>query len=119
MLEQESLLKGPSKIKKSPKTKDVSIDIPDISGTLDNIDRALKVTVIHGAQDDVFDLAGHSVASIRENFEYAFGIPKDAKALVDGQFVNEDFVVEGNMVVEFIQSAGVKGCNLLLANVLG
>lgn len=69
-----------------------------------------KVRVVHGANEQYFDnLEGKTVGSIRKSLREVFNIPGDATALVGGKEVQDDFVLDGGMSLEFFKEAGVKG----------
>ena len=67
------------------------------------------VKVIHGANDDLFDVVGVTVATVQENLADAFNIPMEAFAWVNGRIVGEDFRLRGSDILEFIFSGGSKG----------
>lgn len=68
-----------------------------------------KVRVVHGVNEGYFDIDGKSVGSIRKSLREVFNIPGDASALIGGKEVGDEFIVEGNMTLEFVKEAGVKG----------
>lgn len=68
-----------------------------------------KVKVIHGANDEEFELVGQKVSAVRASLVDAFNIPADALALVNGDQVGNDYQLKQNDVLEFIKAAGVKG----------
>jgi hypothetical protein len=68
-----------------------------------------KVRVVHGSNEQYFDLAGKDVAYVRKNLRDVFNIPKDAAVWVNGKSVDEDFILQPSQSVEFLKSAGVKG----------
>jgi hypothetical protein len=88
-----------------------TVQAPDISQTLTAASvLANKVRVIHGSNEQYFDnINGKSVGTIRKSLREVFNIPGDAEALVAGKKVNDDFILEGGMVLEFCKDAGVKG----------
>jgi len=67
------------------------------------------VKVIHGANDDLFAVAGTTVATIQNHLADAFNIPIEAFAWVNGKLVGEEFILCGNDILEFIFPEGVKG----------
>jgi hypothetical protein len=68
-----------------------------------------KVRVVHGANQEYFDLAGKTVGSVRKNLREIFNIPSDAEALISGNAVPDDFILEGGQSLEFLKESGVKG----------
>jgi len=80
----------------------------DVSGVLANLSNSL-VKVVHGAADGHHPVANSTVATVRNTFAGAYNIPSDAVALVNGQRVAEDYVLNSNETLEFIKQAGVKG----------
>jgi hypothetical protein len=93
------------------RTSASSVESPDIEATLHRARSSLsKVRVVHGANEQYFDnLEGKTVGSVRKSLREVFNIPGDAKALISGKEVNDDFVLEGSMALEFIKESGVKG----------
>lgn len=80
---------------------------------LQDVERALgRVTVSYGAYESGFDLAGKSVAYIRENLSHVWNIPADALAVIDGQpitVMENEQKVRANARIEFIKDDGEKG----------
>jgi hypothetical protein len=71
--------------------------------------KAGTVRVIHGANDDIFNLVGVSVASVQLSLVHAFNIPADAAALVNGVQVFRHYQLRANDTVEFVLQKGRKG----------
>ena len=83
---------------------------PNIDATLSRATNAMKkIRVVHGANQDYFDLEGKTVGSVRKSLREVFNIPGDAEALISGKAVGDDFVLEGGQSLEFVKEAGVKG----------
>lgn len=83
---------------------------PDIDATLSRATNATKkVRVVHGANQDYFDIEGKTVGAVRKSLREVFNIPSDAEALVSGKAVNDDFILEGGLSLEFVKESGVKG----------
>lgn len=83
---------------------------PDIDSTLSKAtDATKKVRVVHGANQDYFDIEGKTVGTVRKNLRDVFNIPGDAEALISGKNVQDDFILEGGQSLEFVKEAGVKG----------
>lgn len=68
-----------------------------------------KVTVIHGMNDEEFEIVGAPVSQVRANLVDAFNIPGDALTFVNGEQVDGNFILQANMTLEFIKAAGQKG----------
>jgi len=87
---------------------------PDFETTLSRAASVTqKVRVVHGANEQYFDnLEGKTVGSIKKSLREVFNIPGDASALIEGKEVQDDFVLEGGMNLEFVKEAGVKGHDL-------
>lgn len=87
---------------------------PSIERSLSRASEALnKIRVIHGANEQYFDnLQGKNVGAVRKSLRDVFNIPGDAVALVSGKEVGDDFILEGNVQLEFTKTAGVKGGTL-------
>jgi hypothetical protein len=89
------------------KGQNLAGEAPNASNLLAKMDGRIKV--IHGANDEEFELVGQKVSSVRASLVDAFNIPGDALALVNGEQVNNDYVLVANDTLEFIKAAGVKG----------
>lgn len=91
---------------------------PNIEATLSRATKAVsKVRVVHGANEQYFDnLEGKTVGMVRKSLREVFNIPGDAEALIAGKNVQDDFVLEGGMNLEFVKEAGVKGIDLTLSD---
>jgi hypothetical protein len=68
-----------------------------------------KVRVIHGSNDRYYPLNGKNVGDVRKGLKDSFNIPGDAIAEVDGKTVNDEFILESGMSLEFSKISGVKG----------
>lgn len=67
------------------------------------------VKIIHGPNDDVFDLPDDStVMSVSRNLADAFSIPDEAIAFVNGTLVGSDYRVQPKDTVEFVKRRGEK-----------
>jgi len=96
-------------LSQNKKTVD-SYSAPNLESTLERVDSATqKVRVVHGANEQYFDISGKTVGSIRKSLKEVFNIPNDATPLVSGKEVNDDFIVEGGNLLEFLKVSGVKG----------
>jgi hypothetical protein len=87
-----------------------SSSIPDIDATLSRASKvADKVRVVHGVNDGYYDIEGKSVGEVRKALREVHNIPGDADAMIGQQSVDDDFVLEGGMSLEFIKDGGTKG----------
>lgn len=83
---------------------------PDIDATLSKASQAMKkVRVVHGANQEYLELEGKTVGYVRKKMRDVLNLPGDAEALIAGKSVGDDFVLEGNMSLEFTKEAGQKG----------
>jgi len=68
------------------------------------------ITVICGANTSTFgDISGKSITQLRHDLADVLNIASDAKAIVSGEEVGDDYVLQPGDRVEFIKQAGVKG----------
>ena len=81
----------------------------EILQKLDNIESLGSVTVQYGASVEDLNVGGSSVGTVRSSLADAFNIPKDAVPFVNGEQVDENYVLQANQVLEFVKQAGVKG----------
>ena len=96
--------------KNEPKAEGTDLQAPNINDAMGQIDRAMgKVQVTHGVNSNSFDVAGQTVAYVRENLETLYGIPAGAVALVNGEQVTEDFVLKASDAIDFVRDSGTKG----------
>lgn len=85
---------------------------PNVSAILAKANKVLnKVRVVHGSNEQYFELSGKQVGSVRKSLREVFNIPNDALAYVNGEEVKDDFVLESGSSLEFSKTAGVKGIN--------
>ena len=78
--------------------------------TLAEIKKALgHCTVTHGDQSNQYEVAGETVAAVRNHLTEAYSIHKDAKAYVNGEEVGGDTLLRAGDELEFIKEAGQKG----------
>ena len=76
---------------------------------LDEVESLGTVTVQYGASQEDLNVGGSSVGTVRSSLVDAFNIPKDAVPFVNGEQVDENYVLQANQVLEFVKQAGVKG----------
>ncbi len=68
-----------------------------------------QVEVIHGVHSHTMPLAGMSVDQVRAELSDRMHIDPEAVAVVNGEPVNEDFVLGEGQVLTFVKAAGEKG----------
>lgn len=73
-----------------------------------------SVTVIHGANDGIFDVAGSTVAVVQKSLVDAFNIGTDAIAFVNGEEVESTHKLNVGDHLEFVYRTGTKGLGDLL-----
>jgi len=110
-MSQERMNAGDDKKRNTDSVSGTSYQAPDIESTFNRAKNSLnKVRVVNGANEQYFDnIAGKNVGSVRKSLREVFNIPGDASALVGGKEVQDDFILEGGMNLEFIKESGVKG----------
>jgi hypothetical protein len=67
------------------------------------------VKVIHGANDDDFDLVGVEVMVVYQDFAVAFNMPKQAISFVNGVRTGRDHRLQRSEIWEFILPWSRKG----------
>ena len=73
-----------------------------------------SVKIIHGPNDDFFDLPdGSTVLSVSHNLADAFNIPRHFAAFVNGERVHEGYHLQHEDTVEFVVPHGRKGAGSL------
>lgn len=65
--------------------------------------------VIYGVNELDLDLAGKSIRGLWKGLEQVLNIPRDAAVSVNGERVDDDYVVRPGDEIEFQKAAGVKG----------
>ncbi len=80
--------------------------VPLLQHLLTDLD---AVKVIHGANDDLFMVAGATVESVRSSVKSAFNIPYFALPFVNGEAVGVQHVLAAGDVLEFVGIVGFKG----------
>lgn len=98
-----------------------STHVPSIKEVLSEAQKAVsKVRVVHGANEEYFDnLAGKTVGKVRKALREVFNIPGDAKAIVQNQPVEDDFVLQAGESIEFCKTAGQKGNLVKIQKLMG
>ena len=67
------------------------------------------VKVLHGSADGVHPVAGYTVGAVRASLSASYNIASDAIAMIGGNPVGEDYILNQNETLEFMQPAGEKG----------
>ena len=67
------------------------------------------VTVLHGAHEGQHPVADQTVASVRATFAGPYNIPANAMARINGQTVQNDYVLRPNERLEFVMADTEKG----------
>jgi len=87
-----------------------NFNAPDIGESLSAAQSVTqKIRVVHGVDDGYFDIEGKTVGSVKKSLREVFNIPGDAEALIEGKSVQDDFILEAGMNLEFVKEAGIKG----------
>ncbi len=73
-----------------------------------------SVTVIHGANEGIFDLAGSTVFEVQGALVDAFNLRSNAVAFVNGEEVELAFALNAGDRLEFVHRKGTKGLGDLL-----
>lgn len=66
--------------------------------------------VISGVNNLDANLVGRSVSEIRNMLSQPLNIDAASKPVVNGETVNEDYVLEDGDELEFVKASGEKGC---------
>lgn len=69
----------------------------------------MSIRVVCGANAQQVEFAGRTVADTREYLQQSLNIPADARVLVTGRAVADDYVVQDGEQVEFVRESGRKG----------
>lgn len=91
--------KAPATVKPNAVSRSVEVSVPEIG----------KVTIISGANELEFDVAGQTVKFVRESLKHVLNIDDDAKTLINGEEIKETTILTPNATLEFIKSSGTKG----------
>lgn len=65
--------------------------------------------VIYGVNELELDLAGKSVRGLWQHLSQVLNIPREAQVSVNGEPVDDEYVVAPGDEIEFRKAAGVKG----------
>jgi hypothetical protein len=77
------------------------------------------VKIIHGANDDIFNIVGARIEVVRTNLADAFNLPVGVLAFVNGNEVADDFRLRANDTLEFIFRWGRKGAGPAYTSISG
>ncbi|MBW8004187.1 MAG: hypothetical protein FVQ06_00180 [candidate division NC10 bacterium] len=72
------------------------------------------VKIIYGVHSLEVDIAGRSVAEVRDSLKQALNIGPRAIAIVDGREVMESHILQTGEILEFVRLAGEKGSGSLV-----
>lgn len=67
------------------------------------------VNVSYGIHKMTADAIGKTVADVRAGLAQVMNIPANAGAVIGGNRVTDDHVIQKGQAVEFVKEAGVKG----------
>jgi hypothetical protein len=67
------------------------------------------VTVSHGVHTEALPVANMTVSEIHTRFADRFDIDPESTALLDGNEVTGETIVQGSQLLMFVRKAGVKG----------
>lgn len=65
--------------------------------------------VVYGVNELELDLAGKSVRGLWQHLNQVLNIPREAQVTVNGDAVDDEYVVRPGDEIEFRKAAGVKG----------
>ncbi len=68
-----------------------------------------KVCVVHGANQNYFNLANMEITQVRNKLRDIINVSYDAEAYINGKLVEDSYVLKGGEHLEFIKDTGVKG----------
>lgn len=68
------------------------------------------VRVSCGASSGVFDLANKTVGAVAEFLKEVLNVDRLAQGIVNGNPVNDSYILQPNDTLEFLKTAGSKGC---------
>lgn len=68
-----------------------------------------KVCVVHGANQNYFNVAGLTVSQIKQKLRDVINVSADAEAYISSKLVNNEYVVQEGQHLEFLKDTGVKG----------
>lgn len=69
-----------------------------------------KIRVVHGINERYFDnIAGKTVGQVAKALREIFNIPEEADALIGGEKVSDDRILQEGESLEFLRPWGVKG----------
>jgi hypothetical protein len=68
-----------------------------------------NATITHGPYAEQVPVAGMTVGMIRKKFSDRYNIPEDSLAMLDGEQVTDDSVVQEAQVLTFMHRANSKG----------
>ena len=73
----------------------------------------MAVTIKHGVNATTSDsAAGKTVGEVRGQVEEILNVPSEAQVRVNGAPADDEDVIPENATVEFVKTAGEKGCQV-------
>jgi len=67
------------------------------------------IKVVCGANSQEVEVAGKSIGEVRKLLGETLNIPKDAKPVISGDNVSDNYVIKPGDTLEFIKPSGEKG----------
>jgi len=67
------------------------------------------VKVTHGVNELSLDLADSEVADLKDQVDQLLNLSGDEETKVNGETVDDDYILEDGDEVEFVKSTGTKG----------
>jgi len=92
-------------------TQPVAMGPESLAGEVDTATavRDRSVGVIHGVHTHSLPLAGMTIGQARAELEERMNIDPEANPIVDGNDVDENYVLREGQVLNFLKAAGEKG----------
>ena len=82
---------------------------PDIFSDGSNVSPGVFIS--YGIYSERLPVVGESIGRVRELYADRFDLDPESQAVIDGQPVNEDAIIEEGQSVVFVRRAGEKGIN--------
>ena len=74
------------------------------------------VTVCHGPYAEQLPVVGETIRRVRELYSDRFDLDPESQAVIDGQLVDDDAIIEAGQSLVFVRRAGEKGMPLYNPN---
>lgn len=86
------------------------VNIPSSENVLKELSEAQgSVRVMHGCRDQQMSIAGQRIGDQREKLRSFLNFDEQATALINGEEVDDDYVLKKSDTLEFLKLAGDKG----------